>query len=153
VTTKAQRKLFFKLRKLRKSLGALGHQEAQEIATELDVAPQEVRRMEERLYGRDVAFHGIESENHLPAPEDFLSSNDDPQQNLLAIDGADNRQRQLTEALQSLDPRSRAIIRARWLQQPKKTLTELGDQFVISAERIRQLEKSTLAQLRSLLAN
>jgi len=150
VTTKAQRKLFFNLRKLRKSLGALGQKEANEIAAELEVAPSEVRTMEARLYGQDVSFNSTPSSEYgLPAPEDYLASDDNPQGALIALDTAEQQHKQLAEALQALDARSRAIIQARWLQQPRKTLTELGRQFGVSAERIRQLETKILTQLRS----
>jgi RNA polymerase sigma-32 factor len=155
-TTKAQRKLFFNLRRMKKNLSWLSDQEAQAVAGELGVEPREVREMEQRLSARDLSFDPVPDAAdddapaspslYLPAPEADPAAAIEREQ----WEGAVSRE--LARAVDSLDERSRAIIRARWLAEEKRTLQDLADQYGVSAERIRQIEAGALAKLRSALA-
>jgi RNA polymerase sigma-32 factor len=151
-TTKQQRKLFFKLRGAKKQLGWLNQAEAEGIGRDLGVSPQEVLRMEGRLSARDHSFdpHPDEDGDDLPmAPAYYLEdSRADPARQLETAQIDDLGHRRLAAALQGLDPRSREIIACRWLQEEKETLQTLADRYGISAERIRQLEKTALLKLR-----
>lgn len=156
-TTKPQRKLFFNLRSMRKSLSALTTKEAQDIADDLGVKLSEVMEMEQRMTGNDVALLpecGDEDDKSF-APIDWLSDTDnEPSQQIakkahytLQTDG-------LKQALAQLDERSRRIVEARWLQDDGgMTLHELAAEFGVSAERIRQIEAKAMQKLRGFLAH
>ncbi len=149
-TTKAQRKLFFNLRKLRKRLGWMSPDEQQAVAEYLGVKTEEVAEMELRLAGQDVAFDppGSDDDEETFAPSQYLPSADpDPAAELEEADAMERAREQLSEALESLDKRSRDIIAARRLAEKKATLHELAGRYGVSAERIRQIENLALKQL------
>jgi RNA polymerase sigma-32 factor len=157
-TTKAQRKLFFNLRKSKQRLGWFNHAEVQTVAKELGVKPETVLEMESRLSGRDVAFDGYNDDgddDHLAfAPAAYLEDNSqEPAARLEALDLTEFNVNRLTEALQQLDDRSRDILMRRWLDEDKATLQELGDEYGVSAERIRQLEKAAMKKMRTTLTD
>ena len=154
-TTKAQRKLFFNLRSLKPTLDSLSTSEIRAIASKLGVKPEEVVEMETRLSGQDIALESSgDDEDERFAPIGYLR---DPgaepsqvfeveQNERLSADG-------LTQALDSLDPRSRRIIEARWLKEKDPaTLHELAAEFKVSAERIRQIEAKAMQKMKSLLS-
>ena len=155
-TTKAQRKLFFNLRRMKKNLAWLTDEETRAVAGELGVAPQEVRDMEQRLSARDLSFDPApdtdEEETtaspslYLPSPEADPAVAIEQEQWEGAVSGS------LAAAIETLDPRSREVIRARWLAEDKRTLQDLADQYGVSAERIRQIESAALTKLRTALA-
>jgi RNA polymerase sigma-32 factor len=149
-TTKAQRKLFFNLRKSRKNLGWLSREETEAIADDLGVSAREVTEMEKRLSGADVTFDPSpagDGDDYGPAA--YLPSPDaDPARTIEAQDwDADQRER-LTAALDALDDRSRTIVMRRWLAEGKSTLHELADEYGVSAERIRQIEATAMRKLK-----
>ena len=151
-TTKAQRKLFFNLRKLKKRLGWMSPDEQQAVATYLGVKPEEVAEMEMRLAGQDITFDPPESDGDAQtfSPSQYLPSEDvDPATELEEADAMERASEQLAEALQGLDERSRDIIAARRLTEKKATLHELAGRYGVSAERIRQIENIALKQLRA----
>ena len=154
-TTKAQRKLFFNLRKSKKRLGWLNQKEVDLIANDLGVKPEVVREMESRLYGQDVGFdlpsNGDDEKSSYVAPVAYLEdqTNDNPAEVLEANDWEQHHNQLLYQGLDKLDDRSRDIIRSRWLQDDKITLQELADKYSVSAERIRQVEAVALRQLQS----
>lgn len=152
-TTKAQRKLFFNLRKCKKSLGWLSKQDAEAIADNLDVDISTVYEMEKRLDGRDMAFDLSPDENgeDTPAaPVNFLEKQDaDPALLLENADWNGHKEDILHNALATLDPRSQDILACRWLNDQKSTLQELADRYEVSAERIRQLEKNAMNKLKA----
>ena len=153
-TTKAQRKLFFNLRKAKKRLGWFSHDEVQAVANDLGVSPQEVLEMEARMSGQDVAFDGYEDDEQdsFYAPVHYLE--DKSSDMALALENDDwehYAEHKLSHALSSLDERSQHIIRRRWLDDDKATLQELADHYAVSAERIRQLEKNALKRLKDAL--
>jgi RNA polymerase sigma-32 factor len=151
-TTKAQRKLFFNLRKLKKRLGWLSPDEQQAVASYLGVKPEEVAEMEMRLAGQDLAFDPPEQDGDEQAysPSQYLPSSDvDPATELEQADTMERASEQLAEALEGLDERSREIITARRLTEKKTTLHELARRYGVSAERIRQIENIALKQLRA----
>ncbi len=156
-TTKAQRKLFFKLRGAKKRLGWLNGEEVNLVARELGVTPAQVLEMESRLSGHDVSFDppaGAESDDEavLSAPVAYLrDERDNPAEALERDDWEARTTDQLHDALQRLDPRSRAIVQRRWLSDDKPTLHELAAEYQISAERVRQLENNALKKLRAAL--
>ncbi len=155
-TTKAQRKIFFNLRKKKRDLSQMGLEEAQEIAEELGVKVETVQEMEERLMGQDIAFDGPseEEEGSPPAPAGYLTrfEADDPAE-IIAEDQWDHHlRRALFRALAKLDERSRDIVEARWLREERLTLQALAIKYGVSAERIRQIEKSALQKLQRLIA-
>ena len=153
-TTKAQRKLFFNLRKNRARLGVMKEDEVESMATALDVNPKIVREMETRMSGHDVAFEPEANDDETPrflAPAEALGdSSRDPGVLVSQADEQRSRQTQLSKALDSLDDRSRDIIQARWLAElgGKSTLGDLGAKYGVSAERIRQIEKRAMEQMR-----
>ena len=151
-TTKAQRKLFFNLRKLKKRLGWMSPDEQQAVASYLGVKPEEVAEMEMRLAGQDLAFDPPEHDGDEQAysPSQYLPSSDvDPATELEQADTMERASEQLAEALEGLDQRSREIITARRLTEKKTTLHELARRYGVSAERIRQIENIALKQLRA----
>ena len=152
-TTKAQRKLFFNLRKSKKRLGWLSHAEVQAVAKDLGVKPEVVLEMESRLSGQDVGFDlppNADDEVPYVAPVAYLESKaDDPQTEVEAQDWTDHHNNLLYAGLKDLDDRSTDIIRSRWLQDEKMTLQELADRYGVSAERIRQLEANALRKMRA----
>ena len=156
-TTKAQRKLFFKLRGAKKRLGWLNHEEVNTVARELGVSPDNVLEMESRLSGHDVSFDPIpetdgddEQDSYTPAA--YLRDDQaDPAQVLEREDWATQTTSRLSEALKRLDPRSRAIVQRRWLSDDKPTLHDLAAEYQVSAERIRQLETNAMKKLRAAL--
>lgn len=153
-TTKAQRKLFFNLRSLKKHLGWMTNQEVNDIAKDLKVKPETVREMEMRLSTSDTAFDMSDSddEDSYIAPATYLEDHRfNPAQQLEHDDWASLASDTMHAALNQLDDRSQAIIRARWLDDGKLTLQDLADKYQISAERVRQLEKNAMKKLRTAL--
>jgi RNA polymerase sigma-32 factor len=156
-TTKAQRKLFFKLRGSKKRLGWLNHDEVNTVARELGVSPENVLEMESRLNGYDVSFDPLpeadsddESENFAPAAY-LRDEQANPAEALERDDWDEQAVSQLGEALERLDPRSRDIVQRRWLSDAKPTLHQLAAEYKVSAERIRQLENNAMKKLRTAL--
>jgi len=148
-TTKAQRKLFFNLRKAKKNLGWLSADETQAVADDLGVTPQEVNEMERRLSGRDVSFDPDPGDDESYAPIAYLPTpNADPAELVESSDWQDDAHDRLGLALEDLDDRSRSIVARRWLAEDKATLHELAAEFEVSAERIRQIEVNAIAKLR-----
>jgi RNA polymerase sigma-32 factor len=149
-TTKAQRKLFFNLRSSKKQLGWLTPSEAQAIAKDLNVKPEEVLQMEQRLGGGDVSFSAVPGDGEdAYMPEDYLSDGTDE---IAAIEEAEyqhEREQKMHRALSTLDDRSRDILQRRWLTDGEKTgLQELADEYGVSAERIRQIEAAAMKKMR-----
>ena len=154
-TTKAQRKLFFNLRKSKTRLGWLNAEEVRAVAADLNVSEREVMEMESRLSGRDIGFDlsSDEDDDHAPpAPAAYLMAReDDPSQAYERADSEDNQLELLREGLLQLDARSRDIIKRRWLDADNKvTLQELADEYGVSAERIRQVEANALKKMKAL---
>jgi len=154
-TTKAQRKLFFNLRKKKKSLAWLSAAETKAVADDLGVSAKEVTEMEKRLHSRDAIFdptpdldddRNFTPAAYLPAPDS------DPAIQVEAADFNEDATTRMTAALNILDDRARRIIEARWLTDSKMTLHELADEYGISAERIRQLEANAIKKLRNAMA-
>ena len=157
-TTKAQRKLFFNLRKSKTRLGWLNADEVRAVAKDLNVSEREVLEMESRLSGRDIGFDApddADDDHAPPAPVNYLvSSNDiDPAMAYESANDEDNQLELLREGMAKLDARSRDIIKRRWLDADSKiTLQELADEYGVSAERIRQVEANALKKMRALFA-
>jgi len=151
-TTKAQRKLFFNLRSMKKSHGALSLDETNEMAKVLRVKPAEVSEMEMRLGGQDVSLEplGEDDEDNF-GPISYLSNPDEEPGRILEHEENERLQTQgLAQALAGLDARSRRIIEARWLRETDTaTLHELADEFGVSAERIRQIEGQAMKKMRA----
>ncbi len=156
-TTKAQRKLFFRLRGAKKRLGWLNGDEVDTVARELGVSPDTVLEMESRLSGHDVSFDPIpeadsDDEHEAFAPSAYLRDEQaDPADALERDDWEEQTTNRLNEALERLDPRSRDIVQRRWLSDQKPTLHELAAEYRVSAERIRQLENNAMKKLRTAL--
>ena len=153
-TTKAQRKLFFNLRRAKKNLGWLTKAETEAVANDLGVSEREVTEMEQRLYSHDVAFDPTPNDDedkpyspalYLPNPEA------DPATALEADDWGSQASDALIDALKNLDDRSREILQSRWLTEDKITLHDLADKFGVSAERIRQIENNAIKKLRNVM--
>jgi len=152
-TTKAQRKLFFNLRKSKKRLGWLSHAEVLAVAKDLGVKPEVVLEMESRLSGQDVGFDlppNADDESPYVAPVAFLESKSrDPLTETESEDLTSHNNTLLYAGLDQLDERTQDIIRSRWLQDTKMTLQELANIYGVSAERIRQLEANALRKMRA----
>ena len=155
-TTKAQRKLFFNLRSLKQGLGAMGATEVQKMAKQLGVKAEEVVEMETRLSGQDVALEplGDDDEESSFAPIAYLATEDaEPGLLLEQQQTVQQRSAGLEQAMAELDPRSRRIIEARWLnEQQSATLHELAGEFGVSAERIRQIESKALSKMKGAMS-
>jgi RNA polymerase sigma-32 factor len=152
-TTKAQRKLFFNLRKNKKRLGWLNAEEVRTVAKDLGVPEATVREMESRLSGRDIGFDAPsdEDDDHAPpAPVAYLEDHGaDPYLSVADADEEADHLDTLERAMDKLDERTRDIIRRRWLAEDKATLQELADDYGVSAERIRQLESNSMKKMRT----
>src|SRR5882672_8786364 len=154
-TTKAQRKLFFNLRKMKKNLAWLSHEETQAVARDLKVSVAEVTEMEKRLAARDLSFDPVPDSDDEEAysPAAYLPAPDaDPARQVEDAESADDSTDRLHGALSGLDERSRDIVQRRWMSEDKATLHQLADKYGVSAERIRQIESSALGKLRGLMA-
>src|SRR6266581_1705242 len=154
-TTKAQRKLFFNLRSMKRGLAPLTEDDVERVATELRVKPEEVREMETRLSGQELAFDADESDDEAYAPVHYLADNDaEPFRVLEAKESEEVRAAGLDQAMKSLDLRSRRIIEARWLREKDAaTLHDLAAEFKVSAERIRQIETKALEKMRKVMSD
>ena len=151
-TTKPQRKLFFKLRSSKKRLGWFTNDEVNDVAKTLGVKPETVLEMESRLSGSDVTFDPPTSDNddeHHFTPAAYLTDEGDDPSYLLEHDDTRSQELSLmTDSINTLDERSQDIIKRRWLNENKATLHELADEYQVSAERIRQIEKNALNKMR-----
>jgi len=152
-TTKAQRKLFFNLRKTKQRLGWFNQDEVEMVARELGVSSKDVREMESRMAAQDMTFDPTpedEGEGRSMAPMLYLQDKTSDFANGIEEDNwEDHAADKLSDAMQGLDERSQHIIRARWLDDENKTtLQELADRYGVSAERVRQLEKNAMKKLR-----
>jgi RNA polymerase sigma-32 factor len=156
-TTKAQRKLFFNLRSAKTRLGWLNPEEVEAIADDLGVTPENVLDMERRLSQPDASFDlptDIDDEETSFSPVAYLTGpeNADPSMALEQLDSEDYQQTKLSNALASLDERSRDIVSQRWLNDDNKaTLHTLAEQYQVSAERIRQIENNAMKKLKQLM--
>ncbi len=152
-TTKAQRKLFFNLRSMKKDLGPMSLGEVERVAKELRVKPEEVVEMETRLAGQELAFEGERDDEESYAPVHYLADEADEPHRVLEAEESERVNREgLEKALATLDPRSRRIVEARWLREKDTaTLHELAAEFKVSAERIRQIEAKALDKMRKAL--
>ncbi|HUJ87742.1 MAG TPA: RNA polymerase sigma factor RpoH [Burkholderiales bacterium] len=153
-TTKAQRKLFFNLRSMKRGLAPLSRDDIRRVATELRVKPEEVTEMESRLAGQDVAFEADDADDDAYAPAQYLASDAgrEPSQLLEAEENERTSAAGLEKALGALDARSRRIIETRWLREKDTaTLHDLADEFHVSAERIRQIEAKALDKMRKVM--
>ncbi len=154
-TTKAQRKLFFNLRSMKKTLQPLKQEEIKEIAKELNVKESDVKEMEYRFNGNEIAldYQDEDNEDEVFRPISYLQDeNADPVKQLISKESESNNLSALSNAIRSIDERSRYVLESRWLNEEKsKTLHELADELGVSAERIRQIEQNALKKLKSLM--
>ncbi|MFQ3236402.1 MAG: RNA polymerase sigma-32 factor [Paraglaciecola sp.] len=149
-TTKAQRKLFFNLRKNKKRLGWFTHAEVQKVAEELGVTEKDVLQMEARMSSHDQAFDlsADDDESGSFAPVQFLEDKSpDVETDVANADWDANASQKLYSAIKTLDERSQHIIQTRWLSDDKTTLQDLADKYQVSAERVRQIEKNAMKKL------
>lgn len=155
-TTKAQRKLFFNLRKFKKNLGWLTEGETKAIASDLGVTASEVTDMEQRLSSRDLSFDpapDADEEDGAYSPSAYLPHPEaDPSVAVEREQWDEDTAERLSQALETLDERSQHILRSRWMQDEKSTLHELADKYGVSAERIRQIEANAIKKLRGMVA-
>ena len=154
-TTKAQRKLFFNLRKAKKRLGWFTHEEVQKVASELGVSTKEVLQMEARMSSQDQAFDltADDDENTNFAPVQYLQDKTaDVEQDVIDSNWDKRASKRLYAAIKTLDSRSQEIIETRWLSDDKTTLQDLADKYQVSAERVRQIEKNAMKKLHSAMA-
>jgi RNA polymerase sigma-32 factor len=154
-TTKSQRKLFFNLRRMKKNLSWLSHEETQAVARDLGVTAAEVTEMEQRLSARDLSFDPTpdNDEDEAYGPSMYLPSPDsDPAEQAESAEWDADLQTRLTRAVSRLDARSQDIVRRRWMAEQKATLHELAAEHGVSAERIRQIEVAAMTRLKSLMA-
>ncbi len=156
-TTKAQRKLFFNLRKLKKNLAWLSAEETRAVARDLKVTPEEVTEMEKRLAARDLSFDPVpdssEDGDETYSPAAYLPAPDaDPAVQIENAEWDDATGDRLQAAMQTLDARARDILVSRWTGEAKATLHDLAEKYGVSAERVRQIEANAIKKLRGLMA-
>ena len=154
-TTKAQRKLFFKLRNSKKKIGWLTNDEKSLIANDLDVKTRDVETMEQRLASKDVLFDRPEDDDDsYVSPAGFLPApNSDPSRLVEKENWLESNIELLSEAMDNLDNRSKEVLKLRWLTEEKVTLKELAKKFNVSLERVRQIEEQAILDLREQLLN
>jgi RNA polymerase sigma-32 factor len=154
-TTKAQRKLFFNLRSMKKTIQPLKSDEINSIAKELNVKPEDVREMEYRFNGNEISldYGSDESEDDVYRPIAYLKDETPEPSEQMEIDQSEgNSLSSLNKALSSLDERSRLILEERWLKdKDASTLHELADKLGVSAERIRQIEQAAMKKIKLLM--
>jgi len=154
-TTKAQRKLFFNLRRMKHRLGWFTQQEIQDVASDLGVAPEDVMQMETRLNSTDASFDAApdsDSEEAAFSPSQYLVDHTaNPEQIFEKNSSEISRQELLYQALDNLDERSKLILNARWLAQDKATLHDLAAKLGVSAERIRQIEAAAFKKIKAVV--
>src|SRR5690349_4489315 len=156
-TTKAQRKLLFNLRKMKKNLAWLSAEETEAVARDLKVSPAEVTEMEKRLAARDLSFDpvpdtGSEDGDETYSPAAYLPAPDaDPAVQIENAEWDDTTGDRLAAAMKTLDPRARDILVSRWTGDAKATLHDLADKYGVSAERVRQIEANAIKKLRGLM--
>lgn len=154
-TTKAQRKLFFNLRKAKKRLGWFTHEEVQTVASELGVSTKEVLQMEARMSSHDQAFDlsADDDDSGSFAPVQFLEDKTtDVEMDVINTDWDANASKRLYSAIKTLDARSQDIIETRWLADNKITLQDLANKYDVSAERVRQIEKNAMKKLQAAMS-
>jgi RNA polymerase sigma-32 factor len=155
-TTKAQRKLFFNLRRMKKNLSWLTHEETVAVAKDLGVTTAEVTEMEQRLSARDMSFDPTpdgDDEDAPYSPASYLPApSADPAEAVEEEEWASVTNHNLQAALGRLDARSRDILISRWTGEGKSTLHELADRYQVSAERIRQIETQAMGKLKGMMA-
>lgn len=151
-TTKAQRKLFFNLRKAKQRLGWFNQEEVEAVANDLGVTPKDVMEMESRLSNYDMAFDTSSTDSDdddYTAPAYYLQSDAaTPEDTVVEEDLGNHQARLLAQGMEKLDDRSRNILKRRWIDEPKATLHELAAEYGVSAERIRQIETNAMKKLR-----
>ena len=154
-TTKAQRKLFFNLRKYKRSLGWLSTEETEAVARDLGVSTDEVTEMERRLASRDLSYDpapDAADDEETYSPSAYLPAPDaDPAVAVERAEWDDDVTDKVAHAMAQLDARSQAVLRARWMGEDKATLHELAEEYGVSAERIRQIEANAIKKLRKLV--
>jgi RNA polymerase sigma-32 factor len=151
-TTKAQRKLFFNLRKAKKRLGWFTHAEVQKVADELGVSTKEVLQMEARMSSQDQAFDlgNDDDDSATFSPAQYLEDKSmDVESTVINNDMDTAASKRLYAAIKTLDERSQHIIETRWLADDKMTLQDLADEYQVSAERVRQIEKNAMKKLQA----
>ncbi|HID00767.1 MAG TPA: RNA polymerase sigma factor RpoH, partial [Piscirickettsiaceae bacterium] len=147
-TTKAQRKLFFKLRGAKKALAWFGDKEAERVAEELGVSKEDVLEMDSRLYGQDVSIDPTPEDEENERPTLVLASHEpDPETQLAEEQDKTLKMEKMRQALETLDARSRDILQQRWLSEEKTGLKALSEKYGVSMERIRQIEKAAMKKL------
>ena len=155
-TTKAQRKLFFNLRRMKKNLTWLSAEETAAVARDLGVTTTEVTEMEKRLSARDMSFDPTPEadEEEIYSPAAYLSAPDaDPADQVESAETEEDDSDRLHGAMDRLDARARDIVQRRWMSEDKATLHELADKYGVSAERIRQIEANALGKLRGMMGS
>jgi len=157
-TTKAQRKLFFNLRKLKKNLAWLSQEETLAVARDLKVSPEEVTEMEKRLAARDLSFDPVpessEDGDETYSPAAYLPAPDaDPALQIENAEWDETTGDRLASAMQTLDARARDILVSRWTGDAKATLHDLAEKYGVSAERVRQIEANAIKKLRGLMVS
>jgi len=150
-TTKAQRKLFFKLRSTKKSLEWFSDKDADQVAEALGVTRKDVLEMETRLYGKDIPIDPTADDDDNTTFPILISHDADPETALAKQSHADYEHKRMQTAIATLDDRSRDILQKRWLTEDKVGLKELSAEYGVSMERIRQVEKQALGKLKNLL--
>ncbi len=154
-TTKAQRKLFFNLRGMKRVLDTMSPEEVNAVAAQLGVKAEEVVEMETRFNGRDVPFEPLseDDDDDVFSPVAYLTDGSEPSRELEAEQTSRLRGEGLERALDSLDARSRRVIEARWLREKDTaTLHDLAGELGVSAERVRQIEAKAMQKMRTALA-
>lgn len=150
-TTKAQRKLFFKLRSSKKTLEWFSDKDADQVAESLGVTRKDVLEMETRLYGKDIPIDPSTDDDDNTTFPILISHDADPETALAKQSHADYEHKRMQDALATLDRRSRDILQKRWLTEDKVGLKELSAEYGVSMERIRQVEKQAMNKLKNLL--
>ena len=152
-TTKAQRKLFFNLRGSKKTTDWMSKDEVSELANKLNVKRSDVETMEQRLYCTDLHAETVAKDERASEKLalEIVSEGSDPYEDLMLDELKKHREKELKQAISTLDERTKDIIFSRWLKTPKDTLSELANRHGVSGERIRQLEQGAMKKMRSSL--
>jgi RNA polymerase sigma-32 factor len=149
--SRAQRKLFFRLNKEKRQLELEGFEVGPKLLAErLEVTEDDVIDMEQRMYQSDLSLNAPARRDDASAEfGDFVPGTDPSAEQAVGdIQLSEVFQEKIAEFSAGLGERDRKIVEERIIAEEQKTLQELADEFGISRERVRQLEKRLVDQLR-----
>jgi RNA polymerase sigma-32 factor len=150
-TTQVQKKLFYKIGKVRKALEENGESEAkyERLASDLDVTQGDIIEMEQRMSARDFSLDSPLDDDHEITHLDLLQESSLNQEESFALEEEKKiREQEVLKAMKHLSEKEEYVIRNRIMSDSFLTLREIGNHLRLSRERVRQIESEALNKLR-----